>query len=389
VKQPADWDEAGRMGINPGKAADAAWFKEYGPNIFDVHKNGSNGATHHTSAEDFNLVRLADVSPQSVTWTWNGYLARGKLTLLGGDPDLGKSLICTDAAARLSRGVHWPNGAQAHTGSTIFICSEDGTADTVRPRAEAAGADLNKLHVFKSTLLKDGKRRAFSLQDDLDTLGKAIDSVGDTALVCIDAITSYMGKIDSHRTTDVRAVLEPLAEFAEAHRIAILGVTHPPKAAQGNALRAFTGSFAFVAAPRLAFFVTSEPETDRRLLLCVKNNIGMKARGIGYTIGTKEITDQIIAPHILWSDEPVDMTADQAIAAAHTALKDGGIMQEAIDFLKDLLASGPITAKDGKEAAEASGIRQRTLSRARKQLGVKSAKGGFGEGWVWSLSESA
>jgi putative DNA primase/helicase len=384
---PKDWDEAARMGINARESADAAWLKEYGPNVFDVHKNGSNGATHHTNggAEDFNLVRLADVSPQSINWTWNGYLARGKLTLLGGDPDLGKSLITIDAAARLSKGIHWPNGARAHTGSSIFICSEDGTADTVRPRAEAAGADLNRLHVFKSTLLKDGKRRAFSLQDDLDTLGKAIDRIGDTSLVCIDAITSYMGKIDSHRTTDVRAVLEPLAEFAESHRIAILGVTHPPKAAQGNALRAFTGSFAFVAAPRLAFFVTSEPETGRRLLLCVKNNIGPKARGIGYTIGTKEITDQIVAPNVLWSDAPVDMTADQAIAAANAALKDGGAMKEATDFLKELLAKGAVAAKEAEEAAETNGISLRTLKRARQQLGVKSSKGGYQGAWTWTI----
>ena len=103
--------------------------------------------------------------------------------------------------------------------------------------------------------------------------------------------------------------------------MAIFGITHPPKAAQGNALRAFTGSFAFVAAPRMAFFVTSEPDTDRRLLLPVKNNIGSKARGIGYRIVTEIITNGIIAPRIMWSDEPVDLTADQAIAAANAAAK--------------------------------------------------------------------
>jgi len=212
-------------------------------------------------ADPFNLVTLCDVSPTPVNWLWPGHLAIGKLTLLGGDPDLGKSMICIDAAARQSRGINWPRGPRAMVGATIFICSEDGIADTVRPRAEAAGADLTMLHVFESTMVRDGKRKTFNLQDDLDMLGAAIDRVGNARLVCIDAITSYMGKIDSHRTTDVRAVLEPIASFAEAHKVAILGVTHPPKAAQGNALRAFAGSFAFVAAPRLTFFVTSEPET--------------------------------------------------------------------------------------------------------------------------------
>jgi len=371
-----DINDAYRAGINILEETDKVW----------AEKPKANGAE---STEAFSLVRLADVEPTSVSWLWPGYLARGKLTLLGGDPDLGKSLICTDAAARLSTGAHWARGPRAEVGSTIFICSEDGIADTIRPRAEVAGADLEMLHVFESTFVSNGKRKTFSLQNDLDTLGAAIEKLGNTELICIDAITSYMGKIDSHRTTDVRAVLEPVAEFAERHRVAILGVTHPPKAAQGNALRAFTGSFAFIAAPRIGFFVTTEPDTDRRLLLPVKNNIGMKAPGMGYYVSTKTVGNNIIAPCILWDDAPVDVTADQAIAAAHAALKDGGSLKDAKSFLRDLLALGSISSKEAEEAAEANGISSRTLKRAKKELGVKSEKGGFEGGWQWTLTSSS
>jgi putative DNA primase/helicase len=338
-----------------------------------------------TPTSEFTLVSIADVDPKAVDWTWPGYLAKGKLTLLGGDPDLGKSLVCIDAAATLSKGRNWPGGSRAKTGATLFICSEDGIADTIRPRAEAAEADLNLLKVFKSTLIKDGKSRSFNLGEDLGILGKAIESVENVSLVVVDAITSYMGKIDSHRTTDVRAVLEPIAEFAEHHGVSILGVTHPPKAASGNALRAFTGSFAFVAAPRVAFFVTSEPETDRRLLLPVKNNIGPKARGQGYFIRTKYVTNNIEAPCILWDDAPVDVNADQAIAAASSAIKDGGALNDAKEFLRDLLANGPVDAKEGEEAGRANGISVRTLDRARKDLGVKSDKTGYQGRWQWTL----
>jgi putative DNA primase/helicase len=336
-------------------------------------------------ASKFTLVSLADVEPKAVDWTWPGYLAKGKLTLLGGDPDLGKSLVCIDAAAMLSKGRTWPSGPRAKTGATIFICSEDGVADTVRPRAEAAEADLGLIRVFNRSVIKDGKRKSFNLRDDLDMLGAAIESVDNVSLVVVDAITSYMGAIDSHRTTDVRAVLEPIAGFAEHHGVSILGVTHPPKAASGNALRAFTGSFAFVAAPRVAFFVTSEPGTDRRLLLPVKNNIGPKAKGQGYFIATKLVTNNIEAPCILWDDAPVDVTADQAIAAASQALRDGGAMEEAKDFLRDLLANGPVDAKVGEEGSRASGISERTLKRARKELGVKSEKDGYQGAWTWKL----
>ena len=244
------------------------------------------------------------------------------------------------------------------------------------------------LHVFNSTLIKNGKRRTFSLQHDLETLGAAIVSVGNVSLVVIDAITSYMGDIDSHRTTDVRSVLEPVAEFAQRYEVAVLAVTHPPKAAHGNALRSFAGSFAFVAAPRLAFYVTVEPETQRRLLLAVKNNIGLKAAGIGYYIGTKTVTNNIIAPHILWDDAPVDVNVDQAIAAASEATRDGGrSMREAKEYLRDLLAKSPVPAKDAEEGAEQNGISDRTLARAKKELGIKSDKDSFGGGWMWKLPE--
>ena len=334
--------------------------------------------------EGFNIVCLDDIESEPVVWIWEGYLARGKLTLLGGDPDLGKSLITVDAAARLSTEAHWPIGPRAPKGSTIFICSEDGLKDTVRPRCEAAGADLTKIFAYESTGLKDGKRKTFSLQDDLETLGTAIDRVGNCRFVVIDAITSYLGtKIDSHNTTDIRAVLEPIAHFAEKHGVAICGVTHPPKAAQGNALRSFAGSFAFVAAPRVALFVTKEPETDRRLLLPVKNNIGQKPPGRGYFIGTKIVSKGIIAPHVLWDDAPVDVTADQAVAANHAASKEGGALEEANELLTELLVNGPIPATEGEKAAKAHGISEITLKRARKNLGIEAGKGGFEEGWLW------
>jgi putative DNA primase/helicase len=83
------------------------------------------------------------------------------------------------------------------------------------------------------------------------------------------------------------------------------------------------------------------------------------------------------------------VTADQAIAAANAALKDGGSLKEAKDYLRDLLANGPIAATDGEEGAKANGISKRTLARAKKELGVKSEKEGYQGEWCWTLKEGA
>jgi putative DNA primase/helicase len=354
----------------------------------DEQRKRNRKANGHAKAASgtFNLVCLADVEPEPIEWLWEGYFARGKLTLIGGDPDLGKSQISIDVSARLSRGLHWPNGARAPLGSTIFLCSEDGVADTVRPRAEAAGADLAKLFVLDSSVIKNDKARRFNLQDDLDTLAAAINRVGDARLINIDALSSYVGRIDNNSQSDVRQVLDPLSTFAGEKGVSIVGIMHPPKGAQANAIRAFAGSFAYIASGRLAFFASKEPETDRNLLLAVKNNLGPKASGKGYRIASKLVSRGIIAPYVLWDDAPVDITADQAIAAA-AARRLGSSVSDARDFLRDLLADGPVDHKDLLAAARANCISERTLDRAKAELKIKSEKdkGALKGGWKWGL----
>src|SRR3954467_2613191 len=84
-------------------------------------------------------------SVEGTRWLWEPYLARGKLALLDGDPGVGKSLLTIDLAARLSRGLQLPNGAPSgRPHVTLLLSGEDGP-DTIRPRAEAAGADLDRL----------------------------------------------------------------------------------------------------------------------------------------------------------------------------------------------------------------------------------------------------
>ena len=341
---------------------------------------------HNSRPSEFEIICIADINSEPVQWIWRDRLARGKLTLLGGLPGLGKSQIACDIAARLSKGAHWPNADRAHVCNSIFICSEDDIADTVRPRLEAAGADLDRVHIIQSTFTKKGRSKTFNLQDDLDGLRVACQAVGDVGFINFDALTSYMGKVDNASTTDIRSVLEPVGAFAKDIGAAILGITHPPKSHQANAIHAFTGSLAYVAAARLVFTVAKEPETGRHLLLCVKNNLGPLAPGRGFDIATKEISNGIIAPFIQWDDKPVDVTANEALAAA-SRKGEGGELHHACELLQDFLRDGPKSAKEGMEFAEANGISSRTLERARAKLGVKSEKHVFGPGggWFWRM----
>src|SRR5437016_5021698 len=89
---------------------------------------------------------LSQIRPEPIQWLWERYVPRGKIALLDGDPGIGKSLLTIDLAARLSRGGPLPCGQTLHRPhTTLLLAAEDGAADTTRPRAEAAGADLDRV----------------------------------------------------------------------------------------------------------------------------------------------------------------------------------------------------------------------------------------------------
>jgi putative DNA primase/helicase len=197
-----------------------------------------------------------------------------------------------------------------------------------------------------------------------------------------------MGDIDSHRTGDVRAVLTPVAEWAEKNGIAVIAVSHPPKAAQAKAINAITGSLAFVAAARMVFVaVADENKVGRTLLLPVKNNIAPMSEGLGYRIEGHELERGIQTSAIAWDSDPVTVTANEAMNQGRDAGRPAKAGNDAEIFLRNRLGFGPVAAKDVVDDAEGEGFSKRTLDRAKAKLGVIVKKGNFDGGWTWHLPE--
>jgi len=88
------------------------------------------------------LIRLANVAAEPVEWLWTNRFALGKLTLVVGDVGAGKTYVMTDVIARMTRGIAWPDGSPSGLPShVIVLTSEDGIADTIRPRVDGQGGD--------------------------------------------------------------------------------------------------------------------------------------------------------------------------------------------------------------------------------------------------------
>ena len=87
------------------------------------------------------LCAISEVTPRPVDWLWPHRLGLGKLSLLEGDPGLGKSFLALDLCARLSTGRPWPDGTASPSASAcIYLTGEDGAHDTIAPRLRALGA---------------------------------------------------------------------------------------------------------------------------------------------------------------------------------------------------------------------------------------------------------
>jgi putative DNA primase/helicase len=343
-------------------------------------------ATSEMASSELQFDRLSDIEPEAIAWIWPGRIARRKLTLLAGDPGMGKSQIGIDIGARITKQDNWPDSGVAPLGSVIVLSAEDSTADTVRPRFEAAGAKLDRVQVLRAVIEK-GKRRTFNLQKDLVALGNKVTAVGDVTFVIIDPITAYMGKVDGHQTTDVRSVLEPVADFADKSNVAVLGITHPPKNAPVKAINAFTGSLAYVAVARTVFIAIDEPETERRLLIAVKNNLGPLAPGLGYRLEQTILANNIVPSRIAWDSAPVTVTANEALAASAEGASNPSALTEAKEFLIEELANGPVPQADIKKRAQTMDISEKTLRRAKKALRVIAIKsrGNLTGNWTWEM----
>lgn len=342
--------------------------------------------------------RASSIETKAIEWLWPGRLARGKHTAIAGEPATNKSTLVTEICASITTQREWPcnEGQPPRKGRTIVFSAEDDAEDTIVPRLIAAGADLDLVEIIDAVRDEKGQR-SFNLAADIDRLEKLIAKFGDVDLVTIDPISAYLGKTDSHRNSEVRAVLEPLQKMAERTGVAVLSVTHFNKPGGGTtskALHRFVGSIAFTAAARMAFAVMEDSdEANRRLLLHVKNNLAAPPQGIAFTVVQRLVEvsgGSVVQPYVVWDPNPVTMTANEAMAADAGGAKPA--QDDAAEFLQELLADGPVPQKRVKEDADGAGLSWATVRRAKDRLGVKAVRdtvaGEFGTGkgqWLWSL----
>jgi len=326
-----------------------------------------------------------DIAPKPVRWLWPGRIPLGKLTLLIGDPGLGKSLLTADVASRVTRGAPFSDRAMCESGGVIFLSAEDDAADTIRPRLDAAGADVSRVHILEAVrvALTDGSltEKPFNLETDSACLEGALRERPDVRLIVIDPISAYLGGVDSHSNAEVRGILAPLVALAGRFGIAVLCITHLRKSAGAAIYRAIS-SIAFAAAARAVWAIACDPEDgERRLLLAVKQNLSASAAGLAFRIET-----QNNVPRLVWEQGAVALAANDVLGNVDMQ-QDQSERREAKEWLRDLLADGPVAVKRIQSEAKGAGHSWITVRRAKQGLEVVVSKNGYQGRSEWRLED--
>ena len=335
---------------------------------------------------DVELICMSDIEARPINWLWAGRIACGKLTVIAGNPGLGKSQIMAALAATVTTGKPWPDAEnEIPAGNIIILSAEDDPADTIKPRLIAAGADVKNCHVLSAIKIRNNKGktgiRTFDLTKDIERLGEVIEKLGNVRLVVIDPISAYLGATDSHNNADIRGVLAPLADMAARYGAAIILVTHLNKSTDQDMIGRVIGSIGLIAAARAGYAVIKdEQKPDIRYFLPIKNNIGNDHDGFAFNIEGVDLGFGIETSKIRWQPGLVD---------AHSILYPEKKTQTngAKAFLQEFLSTGEKLASEVFDAADGMGFSKSSISRAAVGLNVKRRKMGMKEGWVWALKE--
>jgi putative DNA primase/helicase len=330
------------------------------------------------------LTTLANtVTPSKPVWVIDRWILRGAVNLGTGRQGAGKTTFAAYMVACITTAQTFPGDTLKEPMNAAVLSLEEPD-DLIVARLHAAGADLERVHLFGDVddVDEGGRRfrRRWQLPRDIGILGEAIIKHR-IDVVIVDGL-GYSISGDSHNYAVVGSALAALAGEAERTDTAIIGLVHPPKGAS-DPVTAAIGSTAWTALPRVCFVLGVDPEDDtKRVARVAKTNYKEPEHGISFIIGEDIEFECGYVANVAESD----ITAEQITGAPVTA-EERSDRADAREWLISKIGQDRLDSKSIKSDWRKEGGSTRTLQRARADAGVIIEREGFGAEMVswWSL----
>jgi AAA domain-containing protein len=296
--------------------------------------------------ERLKVTVVSASTRERVKWLWYGWLPAGKLIILDGDPDVGKSTLSIEIAARVSRGAEMPDGTEGIKASDVVLLSgEDDLEDTIVWRLLAANADIDRVHYVHAALDDEGELPV-TIPRDLGLIEQLVLS-NNAALVIVDVLDEYLDeRVDSHKNQSVRRVLQQVRAMARRTGCAVVMLRHLRKEASPKAIYRGGGSIGIVGAARAGWAMAYHPDDESiRVLAAVKMNIAIKPRALTFKLVAH---DEYPCAFVDWKGA-IDLSADELLdPSGHKAKQE---QEESVTAVRSAIGAIEMFLPVGKDNA--------------------------------------
>ena len=335
-----------------------------------------------------SLTRASSIEIDRPRWAWKDRIPVGGVTLIPGREGEGKTALVGHLCARWTRG-DLPGEREGCPADVIYIGNEDDRATVLVPRLIAAGADLDR---FLFVDMPNGG--SFSVSIDTEALIAAAEGL-DVVAVIVDPLDAHLGVQDSHRKAEVQGAIGRLAVLTQHLRCAGIGIAHFNKGDARDVLRKVVGSVGLTTSVRSVLAVGPHPEQPEAEKVAVLSKANMtdksavpavRFRVEGTTVDHPD-GGTVDTARVVMLGEQYGLDPDSILTAA----ENDDDHRDVVSVLADVLADGPMWAKDVFDAMAGAGFSKDQAKRAKAKLRIVTRKvgkpGDSEQGWQWVLPD--
>jgi hypothetical protein len=237
----------------------------------------SKRLTPFRTTHGFEVVMASNVPKEQMTFVWEDRWPRFGMTLVGGLEGTGKTMFLTDRIALLTNGK-LPGCFYGEPITVLMVAYEDHWNSILVPRLEAAGADLDRVGLFK--IPKGAPNASVLFPEHLDDLIEMSQHI-EARVVVIDPFLTHLslGAQADKNLQRTSMALGAIRDRTDEEGITVIGTIHPNKNSNpGVFLNSLWGSRGLTATARAVQAVVSDKEdTSLRLVLQPKNSGGRRS----------------------------------------------------------------------------------------------------------------
>ena len=345
------------------------------------------------------LIDLSEIEIKPIDWLWDNKIPYGDITVIAGLQKQGKSMMTIYMARIITQGENWCDDSPCEKGSVLYFSGEDRVDEYAR-RLQVNGADLSKIRILDGANMLDpnsGARKEINVSvKSLDVIAAAIAATeSETGLpvrmVVIDPISNYWDSVNEKDNAQVRNALNPLQQFFQKRRIALVLVQHFTKSKGKKAMLRVMGSVALTGIARNVWGVYKDSKEHglleskkSRYFVHVASNYCADPLGILFRITPEKRVDII--------DTEITMDGDDFESGESLAGGMSSALRDAEEWLEKFLAgerkpSGKKSAKPGtvRYEAEAAGHSWGTIRRAADNIGIVKTTASESGVYYWQL----